>query len=692
MDRKRPRNRRGRNEEPANFLDSFIFKFSTRVFLGIVIILAFLTLVQCTVKKPESPQWNTTFVVPVINRTFDMEELVDRIDQDEIIIDSTGDVAFSISHDLDTVELTDDDFSVADLSYTMSETLGTITMQRPPGQVSVISLDSLTEGFPTVPGFDTVIIPANTQIMADADRQLQSFTWAEVASGGVRLTVTNRLGFTLYNIVARVIDNSDGHTIEYDSLQFPLVDGETDSVFLSLAGEYVTNDLRFSLVFHSDPGSDEYIDPNGKEIITDVSFPQDIEVIRALAEIPALDDLPFSQNVGLELQESETIDAATLASGSLSLSIDNNTNLPGIFTVTVSDLRLDDVPLTVVTQIAGNQSAVVNTDISGYVLTPSQDSVEIETILGLPGSGGTQVLVQQTDNVSVDAGLTNLNFHSVTGMFANTSAELENIHEELDVPDGFDNISLVTAILTIDIENAVDMPGHMDITISGDNGKTISLTGDIEPRGSEPYQISTITNDDIADFLSPLPEAIDVSGTVEFGDALYHGTISVDDYIFTRVRIYAPLNVRVNNAEITDLDIEVEEIDQDDIDMVTDHVVSARFVYSVTNHLPLGVAAVVHLSHDSASLYTSPELTIDTLCAEPAPVSLATGTASEAVTSNGEISLDNDDIQILNNDLLYIRQQLFLNASDTSGVKLTENDYIIISGRIEVEYYFDGDF
>ena len=692
MDRKRPRSRRGRNEEPASFLDSFIFKFSTRVFLGIVIILTFLTLVQCTVKKPESPQWNTTFVVPVINRTYDMEELVDRIDQDEIIIDSTGDVAFSISEDLDTVELTDDDFSVSDLSYAMSEVLGPISIQQPPAQQSVISLDSLTEGFATVPGFDTVIIPANTQIMADANRQLQSFTWAEVTSGGIRLVVTNHLGFTMYDVVARVIDNSDAHTIEYDSLQFPLADGETDSVYLSLAGEYITNDLRFSVVFHSDPGNPEFVDPNGKEIITNVSFPQDIEVSRALSEIPELDDLPFSQKVGLELEESETIDAATLASGSMSLAIDNNSDLPGVFTVTVPDLQLDGVPLTVVRQIAGNQSAVVNTDISGYVLTPSQDSVAIETVLGLPGSGGTQVLVQQTDNVSVDAGLTNLTFSSVTGMFANTSAELDNIHEELDVPDGFDNISLVTAVLTVDVENAVDMPGYVDITITGDNGKVINLAGDIEPRGTDPWRITTITNEDIADFLTPLPEAIDVSGTVEFGDALYHGTISVDDYIFTRVRIYAPLNVRVNNAEITDLDIEVEEIEQDDIDMITDHVVNARFIYSVTNHLPLGVEAVVHLSHDSASLYTSPELTIDTLRAEPAPVSLATGTASEEVTSSGEISLDNEDIQILKNDSLFIRQQLFLNASDTSGVKLTENDYIIISGRIEVEYYFDGDF
>ena len=82
------------------------------------------------------------------------------------------------------------------------------------------------------------------------------------------------------------------------------------------------------------------------------------------------------------------------------------------------------------------------------------------------------------------------------------------------------------------------------------------------------------------------------------------------------------------------------------MEAITDHVVSARFIYSVTNHLPLGVTALIHLSSDSASLYTDPDLTIDTLIAEPAPVSLITGVAIQEAISTGEIYLSNEDIQI----------------------------------------------
>ncbi|MFQ5454067.1 MAG: hypothetical protein ACE5D6_07760, partial [Candidatus Zixiibacteriota bacterium] len=61
-------------------------------------------------------------------------------------------------------------------------------------------------------------------------------------------------------------------------------------------------------------------------------------------------------------------------------------------------------------------------------------------------------------------------------------------------------------------------------------------------------------------------------------------------------------------------------------------------------------------------------------------------------TFAGELYLDSLDIQVLKNDTLYIRPEIYLNGSDTSGVQLTNNDYLTINGRIEVVYRFDGKF
>ncbi|UCD63327.1 MAG: hypothetical protein JSW34_11345 [Candidatus Zixiibacteriota bacterium] len=689
MGRRRPRKK---VEEPANFWHSFLFKFASRMFLGLAVIVVFLTLTQCTVKKPEAPEWNTTFVVPVVNKTYDMEELIRRIDQEEIFIDTNGDVAFSMDKELDTVQLNDDDLSVSDLSHTMAEVLGPLSIDAPDDENFIASLESLAEGLGQVPGWDSVIIPANTPFTAMHSISVASFTWADITQGQIKVVVSNWLGLTLYGVGIELFDAADSTVIANCSFPAPLAHGDADSVNVSLAGKRVSNDLRLSVSGHSNPLTEVRLVPEGKQLMTSLSFGSGLVVSAAMAEIPDVDDLNFSEMVGLDVDASESIDSAGLQTGDLDLAVTNNTSLPGNLMITIPNLHLDGMPLSYIRDVGAGQTVFIHTDLAGYTLVPENDSVEVIALASIPGSGSQQVLVRQTDSVDVDVSLSNMSFGYVTGIFANSVADFDDIHEELDVPEGFDNISLVTAILTLEVENAVDMPGYLDIEISGSNGKVISLSGDIEAKGDETSQISTIVNDEIADFLSPLPEAIDVSGTVQFGDGAYHGTVTADDFVLARVRIDAPLAIKVTNAEVTDLDIEAEDIDQDDMDYITDHVISARFIYTVANHLPLGVTAVVHLSNDSASLFETPLLTLDTLLAQPAPVSIATGIATAEAVTAGEIHLENEDVQILNNDSLYIRQQLFLNASDTSGVQLTENDYITINGRIEVVYRFDGDF
>ena len=86
------------------------------MFLGLVVILVFLTLAQCTVKKPEAPSWNSKLTIPLVNRTYTMTEIIDRIDQDGISFDSLGNVNYSLTQQLDTVSLDAADFPIGRLS------------------------------------------------------------------------------------------------------------------------------------------------------------------------------------------------------------------------------------------------------------------------------------------------------------------------------------------------------------------------------------------------------------------------------------------------------------------------------------------------------------------------------------------------------------------------------------------------
>jgi hypothetical protein len=201
---------------------------------------------------------------------------------------------------------------------------------------------------------------------------------------------------------------------------------------------------------------------------------------------------------------------------------------------------------------------------------------------------------------------------------------------------------------------------------------------------------------DSANFLAPIPSEITASGSVTFGDGSYQSTLHPDDFVFARVHITAPLQMVIPETEIN-TDITSENIDQGDIDAITDHLLEAKFTYNVINHLPLGARVEIYLGTDSANLFTNyllrlPKDPLDTIYVPMAPVDLNGIVTDTAATGFRDIYLDSSDVQILKNQTLYIGQKIVLEDSNGIAVKLTQNDFIKIIGRIEVAYRFDGNF
>lgn len=687
--KKHNRNRRGGRDESKTFLESFLFKALTKVFLGVIVIALILTLIQCTVEKPEAPSWNMSLEVPVINRTYNMDELISKIDQEEIVIDSSGNISFSITQDLDTVFLQGTNLTNADLNFAIADSLGPIRIATPtvnPISVNLSDIGSLAASFPG----DTGLVPdTNFAIITDLD-PISSFTTAVVSSGRVDITITNELGLDLDNVSIDLVSNITNSILTSGTLSDTLYSGQAGVIPLILDGITLPFLLRVVSRYHT-PAS--IIDSfSTRYLSTSVLFSNTLEVSQALAEVPPTDPIVFNQQVALDVGPGEQIDSASLSSGNLTLSVVNNTPLDANLLIVIPELRSNGVGYQLNSLILAGQSTNVIQDLSGYTLVPTAGNINIGIVTDSLSSGGQQIQIDQNDNFSISAGISNLAFASVSGIFAGTEAPFDNITQALDVPDGFDNIGLVSATLTLEIDNGIDLPGQLDILLSGNNGKSLSLTGNIDPSGILATRKTTITNNNVADFLSPLPDTITVSGSVSFGDSSYQGTINANDFLFARIKIYAPLEVKINNVEVTDLDLQKKAINQEDIGIITDHLIEARFIYEITNHLPLGATTIIHFSGDSLSLFSSPQFTLDTIVINPAPVSSGTGIVSGALITSGELFIDQSDLQVLNNDTLYIRTQLFLNGSDTAGVKLTSQDYITIFGRIQIEYLFDGEF
>ncbi len=685
------RKRKRRSEPSEGLWGSLLFRFGSRLFLGLAVIVAFLTLAQCTIKKPESPQWNTRLTVPVMNRTYAMEELIRKIDQDGLAIDSSGMVTYSVTKDFDTVQLEEDLLRTPDLSYEASERVGAVTLDPPdldPVMVSLSSISGLASG---LPGDSANVIETSFDLYNDMPT-ITSFSQATVSDGQAVVVVDNGLGVNLDTVIVEIFDVSNGWTIATGAFPAPIESGHIDSLPLSLDGKTISDALEIISHCHTPGGLVDSV--SSRYVSTELVFAGGLEVTSAVAEVPAL-SREFSQQVALN--EGHRIDTANLSGGSLDLTVANGTNLDANVTVTIPDfVSSGSQPLTIDQPAPARQNTVIAVDLSGYRLIPGEvtfpQEIDINVIASAPGTAPQQVQVDQSDSFFVEAALISMTFSSVTGVFDTLAASFEGLGQEIDVPAGFDSIQFVSVILTLEIENGIDMPGSLGVWLHGDNGKSLNLPGNIAASGGDGTSLTIISDSSVADFLSPPPSHIDLSGSVTFGDGTYQGTIEADDFVTARVKILAPLEIVVNKSCI-ETDIEREEIDQEDIDIITDHVIEGWFIYNIINHLPLGAYVNVYFGSDSATLYSGPIKTFDSLLVTEAPVSADGIVSDTASTGYQEVYLDGADVRrILENHTLYVGQQLMLEGSDGQSVKLTQDDYITVVGRIEVEYRFDGNF
>jgi hypothetical protein len=229
-----------RTDEETPWHERFLFKYGSKIILGITIILVFLTLAQCTVKKPESPEWNTQLTVPVINRTYGMEELIGKIDQDELGFDQDGNVTLTISENLDTVKLDADVLATDDISYGLSETLGEVAIEPPviaPVSISLAAIAGLASGLPG----DSANVNAISFDVYNTLETIGSITQVTIAEGEAYAVVDNNLGVDLDTVIVQVYDVANSLVVTGGAFAAPIAAGQVDSLLIPLAGETVSS-------------------------------------------------------------------------------------------------------------------------------------------------------------------------------------------------------------------------------------------------------------------------------------------------------------------------------------------------------------------------------------------------------------------------------------------------------------------
>lgn len=675
-----------------------LWKIISKVGLGMLVVVLALTMMQCTVKSPKAPEWDTTLAVPIINRTYTMRELIEKADQDGLVMDSADNIVYTMDYDVDTISLDGSNLSVPDVSYSVSEVMGPIDLDPPVMAPVSTALSDIGPLSAAIPG----TVPAVSFSVQNNLPAITSFTSATISSGTMRVIVSNQLGIDLDTVNILIYDVTNADTVDSYSFLSGIASGSVDTALFVLDGKTLSNSLRFQADCHN--VATLILSASNLELSCTTEFAAGMTVSSATAQIPALSPITFSQQAALgNPGDLDVIQSADLTSGSLSLTVTNNTALDATLLVSLPDLDSSGTSFSVSQLVSAGANAVINRDVSNYTLIPTDQTlpqvIDIDVTASVAGSGVSFVTVNETDDFSVTASLTGLQFGSVTGVFASTEATFDPVVEALEVPEGFDGFGLVSTIIELEIENAVGLAGYIDLTLSDGSGKTLLISDSIAAAiGSSPTT-TTITVID-STFLSPLPDSIIFSGSATFGDGVNPGTISANDYIVARIRITAPIEAIITETTL-DTDIATESINQSDIEMITDHVREVRFIYTITNHLPLGASVQILMGGDTTRLagqdnQVIPDYTLGangelTITAAPTIDGIV---PPDSVSTAGEqtIIISNAQLDFLQNDPLFIGTQITLAGSNGQPVKLTSNDYITITGYLEVDYHVDGNF
>ncbi|MCH8027112.1 MAG: hypothetical protein IID63_03200 [candidate division Zixibacteria bacterium] len=680
---------RQQDDEDRRATDSFLFKAGSKFFLSTFVIIIFLTLVQCSIKKPEAPTWDTSLVIPVINRTYDMAELIRKLNQDGIEMDSAGNIFFTITQELDTVTISADYLNTPTISYSFSKTLDTFSIVTPNLAPVYTTLATIT-GISAVTVEDTFTIGAQSFNVLDNLPLITSYSSATIASGLINIYVHNNLGADLDTVIFEFWDVGSNSLLGIDSVFSGIPTGSSTTIPIDLAGKTITNRFQIKAQCHTVGGFVDSASTRG--ISTELDFVGALVVSGATAEIPS-----FSRSISsqVDLLESDRIDTANIAGGTLSLTITNSTPLDITIDIAFPDILSGSSPLTISTAILPLSTSNINIDLSGYNIAPTDNTVpqqlNVDATATIQPTAPTKVTVNQNDSFAISVDISGLSFNYVVGFFDSVEVSFAGLTSQINVPTGFDSIQFSAAVLTLEIENGIDLPGNLNIQIDGDNGNSLNLTGSISASGGLSSAISTIIEPSAGSFLSPTPSQIDVSGSIVFAQGGYQGRVEANDFITATVTFVAPLEIVIQPSTI-ETDIERTEIDTSSIGIITEHVREARFIYNIISHLPLGAQIDIYFGPDSSTLFANPQLLINAITLPAAPVDISGIVTDTISTDYQEIYLDSTDIKILENDTLFIGSRLNLSGTGGQSVKITANDYLSITGRVEVIYKFNGEF
>jgi hypothetical protein len=394
---------------------------------GVLALILALTLLQCGLRKPESPTWDSTVRVPITVDHLDIANILLRLDNGDQFVDDQGNIGLFLADTLDTVSL-GADLALPALFASVPEPLGSIELEAPPGESARANLgDYYAGGAGSIPPFDVVDI--------DTLGPFTQYTWIVASQGEAWVRIENQFGLDFDSVTVWLNDLVLGPVGTYD---FPggIAAGQIDSLPLSISGKRLHNTFQYQLYAHTPGGT--LLSLSNRYLDVSFDFSDTLTVDSGLLEVPQVVK-SRSEPIGFAgTGDIIAVRSADLRSGTLELTVENRTNLVAGIAVSIPSFSLNGTTLVRNLALQAWDTANVQIDLAGYTWVPEGPDAPqyfvVNAIATTVPSAPNHVLIMPSDSVAVTARLSNVAGQSITGVLAPKQITLPTFQRAVNVP------------------------------------------------------------------------------------------------------------------------------------------------------------------------------------------------------------------------------------------------------------------
>ncbi len=673
--------------------------------------------ISCSWKSPKAPSWETRLHVPLVDRVYTVEEMVN--DQEHVVFDENGRLGFHIEENIDATRI-GENFKLN--GFSQSFQFGLSDMETP---TFIVGYDRFyfQQLYPAAAGQNgssMVVNAASFQRVVGEKHTDPSFHSATIAQGLGKLYIYNRLPVALENVTLQLRDSDTNNILVNTPRLAALAAYDSTVIDVPLDGKRIPERNQW-LISGSIKSSGTAVPIKSAQSVDLVTEIEKVRMSRLDAKIPSV-GLMINQTIELLPGMTITVEELAFQKGSVTLNLDNKTP----FGSSEVMLQLDQVrdvktgmPLTFTITLRPFEKTTSTLDLNQYVAKLDLPRDGSQQYLNVMVSGATTdlsdhfVSLDEKSTITATIDFSELVIDHLSGRLAEQQVVLDTMTKSIDLPDrldDLDNVHFGEAYLTMDIYNTVQLPIRFEgkLWAYNDKGEKVFFSFDqaITPGGANEVltrlPVFTNKNSDIVRFMDIRPNLFVATGRAWIGDGVTYGSIKAGDYIRAQVSVDVPAQVSWSAKEFhldtTQVEIKpaVEGGDlYDDGDVVrisgdaTDNLVNAKITAKIENHLPVGGSVQLLMAEALQRLYDNPNVVLDEIKL-PAAVTDLAGKVMASRNIEVTLQLTPKDMELLKNsgsDLkpVFIAADLKLDGTNNEERQIFSNDYIKIQALLTLD-------